>query len=185
MLILLCSFTVIKEVKGSIGNAFQGSERTVYSYYSLEPALLWGISTFCTASIIVFSVWILNKKMGYHQTHLKYFLILYQLPDRTGYGEDIQNNFNGFISTIKMQFTEKMLNLLNSLYETLSNITLEDLKLYFNKFDEEMLPSFLLGLIIISIMMGMIIFIFDTRIIEDINYPNLVFPLIQKILKCH
>jgi len=146
---------------------------------------LLSISLFCTTSIIAFLVWRIKKQLQKNQKYLQNFNLYFQLPDRISIGEDIQNNYKHFLIMNKMQFMKKISRIGNSVYENLSKITLEDIKLYFNKFDKEILPSFLFGLIIMSLMMGIILIVFDARTLEDINYPNLMTYLILKKIWCH
>lgn len=146
-------------------------------FFEHNPLLLI-ISVILTLTILIFLnriVYAYNSK----QTYTKITQIYTQLLDNSNNGEDIQNKLNQYFIMVKMQFAKKLRVGASELYNDISKITLKDIKQYLNKFDEDVLPSFLFGLIIISLLMGVIFLIFDSRIIEDINYPNLGGALIQ------
>ena len=170
---------MIKHAILYLTSSFLQAKETVHTIYFEQNTLLLTISIICTLTILGFFYKItLNKNM---HTYLKIINKHNQLLDNPSIGEDIQNNFNIYLNMIKMQFAKKIRGGANLLYKNITNITIEDIKLYLAKFDEDVLPSFLFGLIIICLLMGVIYLIFDSRIIEEINYPNLVGVLIQRL----
>jgi len=60
----------------------------------------------------------------------------------------------------------------------LRGILYDDIKEFIDRFDEDLLPPFLLSLLLICIVIAMILIISDTHIIDDIVYPYLVLRVI-------
>ena len=78
-----------------------------------------------------------------------------------------------------MSILRKTVQLRAILYDFIAGLTYDDLKEFIGRFDEDLLPPFLLSLILICIVLAMILIISDTHIIDDITYPYLVLRVIS------
>ena len=74
---------------------------------------------------------------------------------------------------VSMSIMRKAIQLRGFLYDFIAGLTYDDIKEFFKRFDEDLLPPFLLSLLIICIVLGLILIISDIHIIDDITYPNL------------
>ena len=79
---------------------------------------------------------------------------------------------------IYMSILSKASQLRGILYAFISGLTYDDIKEFIDRFDEDLLPPFLLSLLLICIVIAMILIISDTHIIDDIVYPYLVLRVI-------
>lgn len=107
--------------------------------------------------------------------------IIKQLPDKLKSSEDIQKSIHSFFNMISMSLRKKLEKYISGLMLFISNlrksITSSNIRELFIKFDGEILPSFLLGLVAICLVLALILIITDSRILDDIFYPYLLFVL--------